>query len=101
MLAEPAQEIMPEDVPLSDESNSLAAITDALTPEILNADYHSAKEKLNAEFERVYLRHLVHRTGGNLARAARLANVDRTTLYRLVEKHNLSVRRESAPEAEW
>jgi len=101
VLAEPAQEIMPEDVPLSDESNSLAAITDALTPEILNADYHSAKEKLNAEFERVYLRHLVHRTGGNLARAARLANVDRTTLYRLVEKHNLSVRRESAPEAEW
>ncbi len=51
-----------------------------------------------SEFERIYLRRLVDRSGGNLARAARVANVDRTTLYRLLEKHNIGVRWEGAGE---
>jgi DNA-binding NtrC family response regulator len=99
VLAEPGQQITPADVPLAENSEGLVAITDALTPEILDEDYHTAREKLTDEFERVYLRHLVHRTGGNLARAARIAQVDRTTLYRLVEKHNLTRRPESELEA--
>jgi transcriptional regulator of acetoin/glycerol metabolism len=31
----------------------------------------------------------VTRAGGNMSKAARLAGVDRTTLYRLIEKHDL------------
>jgi transcriptional regulator of acetoin/glycerol metabolism len=32
-----------------------------------------------------------------MARAARLAHIDRTTLYRLVEKHRLESRRQAPP----
>jgi transcriptional regulator of acetoin/glycerol metabolism len=31
----------------------------------------------------------VNRAGGNMSKAARIAGVDRTTLYRLIEKHDL------------
>jgi transcriptional regulator of acetoin/glycerol metabolism len=42
-----------------------------------------------ADFERTYLTALVNRASGNMSKAARLAGVDRTTLYRLMEKHGL------------
>ena len=54
---------------------------------IMSDAYHSAKDKLVAHFEKEYLQRLVVRAGGNMSRAARLANIDRTTLYRLMEKH--------------
>ena len=55
----------------------------------MNDAYHVAKDKLVAQFEKEYLARLVARTGGNMSRAARLAGIDRTTLYRLMEKHEL------------
>jgi len=100
VLAEPGQAITPDDLSLRHETEPVASITRMLTPEILSEAFHSAKDKLVAEFERLYLRRLVHRAGGNLARAARLANVDRTTLYRLIEKHGIGVRRGSTVEVE-
>lgn len=36
-------------------------------------------------------------TGGNVAKAARLANVPRRTFYRLLEKHGIEVHRSKAP----
>jgi transcriptional regulator of acetoin/glycerol metabolism len=42
-----------------------------------------------SHFEARYLKWLVGRAGGNMSKAARLAGVDRTTLYRLMDKHNL------------
>jgi len=42
-----------------------------------------------AQFERQYLTWLVNRAGGNMSKAARIAGVDRTTLYRLMERHGL------------
>src|SRR3989454_9193971 len=41
------------------------------------------------EFERRYLPWLVQRAGGNMSKAARIAGIDRTTLYRLMERHGL------------
>ena len=56
--------------------------------------YHVAKEQVLAKFEKDYVTRLVARASGNMSRAARLASVDRTTLYRLLERHGF--RRESA-----
>ena len=54
------------------------------------APFHEAKDALVARFEREYLAQIVARTGGNMSEAARQAGIDRTTLYRLMEKHELS-----------
>jgi DNA-binding NtrC family response regulator len=51
--------------------------------------YHVARERILADFERRYLNWLVDRSGTNMSKAAKLAGVDRTTLYRLMEKHGL------------
>ena len=89
LLAEPGQQIGPDELPARDDQDSSTFISAALTADTLSEAYHPAKEKLVAEFERVYLRRLVTRAGGNMTRAARLANIDRTTLYRLLVKHQL------------
>jgi DNA-binding NtrC family response regulator len=49
--------------------------------------YHTAKDQVLASFEKEYVTRLVSRAAGNMSRAARLASVDRTTLYRLLERH--------------
>jgi transcriptional regulator of acetoin/glycerol metabolism len=67
---------------------------------VLRQDFHTAKERLVTDFERTYLRSLVDRSGGNMSRAARLASIDRTTLYRLMEKHNLGTPRDPSLEIE-
>ncbi len=46
-----------------------------------------------AQFEKEYLTRLIGRAGGNMSKAARLASIDRTTLYRLMDKHSLPRRR--------
>jgi transcriptional regulator of acetoin/glycerol metabolism len=55
----------------------------------LDEEYHVARDRVLAEFEKNYLTAIVTRAGGNMSKAARLAGVDRTTLYRLIEKHDL------------
>lgn len=59
----------------------------------IDGDYHVARDRLVGEFERKYLARVIDLAEGNMTRAARLASVDRTTLYRLLEKHNLTVQR--------
>ena len=59
------------------------------TDEVLEQSYHLARERVIASFERRYLTWLVNRAAGNMSKAARLAGVDRTTLYRLMERHGL------------
>jgi DNA-binding NtrC family response regulator len=49
--------------------------------------YHVAKDQVLANFEKTYVTRLVARASGNMSKAARLASVDRTTLYRLLERH--------------
>jgi DNA-binding NtrC family response regulator len=57
-----------------------------------------AKAELVEGFERAYLRDLLARHGDNLAHAARVAEVERKHLYRLLDKHGL--RRVSASDVE-
>ncbi len=63
-----------------------------LDPMLFQKDYHTAREEMLAHFEEQYLSNILKRAGGNVSGAARIAGVDRTTLYRLMEKRNLSKR---------
>jgi DNA-binding NtrC family response regulator len=53
------------------------------------ASFRRVKEAVMARWERVYLRELLHRHGGNLSRAARAAAMDRNHLRDLLERHGL------------
>lgn len=90
VLVEPDQEIRPEDIPFYDDpaANALGAER-AIALAIPDEPYHSAKDRIVAEFEKDYLARLVARAAGNMSKAARLAGVDRTTLYRLMDKHQV------------
>lgn len=86
ILAQPGSEIQIHQLPLDQEVDLGAAIT-GLSPLPSSDAYHVAKEQVLATFEKTYVTRLVARASGNMSRAARLASVDRTTLYRLLERH--------------
>jgi transcriptional regulator of acetoin/glycerol metabolism len=60
-------------------------------PDAATADgsYYDARDKLLAKFDKQFLQRVIARAGGNLSKAARLAGIDRTTFYRLMERHGL------------
>ncbi len=87
VLAEPEQIIEPNDIPIYNDNTDWPAES-AASAAVLDEAFHSAKDNVIAQFEREYLIRLVSRAGGNMSKAARLAGVDRTTLYRLMDKHN-------------
>jgi len=87
VLAEPDQIIQPNDIPIYDDVSESGGEAASGGP-MLDEAYHTAKDRVVAQFEREYLSRLVGRAGGNMSKAARLASIDRTTLYRLMDKHN-------------
>ncbi len=87
VLAEPEQVIEPGDIPVQDDGQDWPA-EPAVSAAVMDEQFHTAKDRVIAQFEREYLTRLVARAGGNMSKAARLAGVDRTTLYRLMEKHS-------------
>ena len=95
VLAESGSFIRPEDIPTLDDAVAISRET-GFPLGVLDDGYHLAKDRLVAHFEKEYLSRLVTRAGGNMSKAARLASIDRTTLYRLMEKH--SFRREALGE---
>jgi len=90
VLLEPGADVHPEDIPFICDKAAGAEFADAAA-EQANTDesYYAAREKLLAKFDRHYLTRVVLRAGGNLSKAARIAGVDRTTFYRLMERHGL------------
>jgi DNA-binding NtrC family response regulator len=87
VLAEPGAEIQPEQIPFMDDLAMEETADTVISSSILGLDYHTARERVLADFESAYIRHVVAASDGNISDAARLAQVDRTTLYRLMEKH--------------
>ncbi len=87
VLAEPEQVIQPNDIPIYDDAPE-GPVPGGLPVAITDEAYHVAKERVINQFETEYLTRLIGRAGGNMSKAARLANIDRTTLYRLMDKHN-------------
>ncbi len=92
VLATPGSEIQPGEIPFIHEefSESGSGSGLSLSPSVLDADYHTAREAVLAQFEKEYLEHIVRVAKGNISDAARLAGVDRTTLYRMMERHGTS-----------
>ena len=90
VLLEPGSEIRPEDIPAFGESSPIE-VGKTWTPATVSTEepYYTARDRLVAEFERHYLTQLLTEARGNMSRAARVAGVDRTTLYRLLERHGL------------
>ena len=86
ILAQPGAKVQIHHLPLDQEVDPSAATTGLAALPTSDA-YHVAKEQILATFEKTYVTRLVARASGNMSRAARLASVDRTTLYRLLERH--------------
>ena len=93
VLLDPGQEIEPESIPLAKSPSTVdggSGDSEGLISEdMFGESYHVSRERVIATFERRYLTWLVSRAGGNMSKAARLAGVDRTTLYRLMDRHGL------------
>jgi len=90
VLAEPGQLVEPKDIPIYEGEQGPEATEGYPVPEgVLDDAFHVAKDRLVTHFEKEYLARLTVRAHGNMSRAARLASIDRTTLYRLMEKHGV------------
>jgi len=90
VLATPGDRIEPDDLVFIDDAGADAGGSGArFDPSVMSMDYHTAREHVLSRFEVDYLAHIVATSGGNISDAARAAGVDRTTLYRLMEKHGM------------
>lgn len=91
VIAEPGGEINPSafDLGAAGEIPGGSGNGFSIDRSLFRKDYHTAREEMLATFERDYLTYVLQESDGNMSNAARLAGVDRTTLYRIMEKRNL------------
>jgi len=98
VVTEPGLTIQASDLQLpNDHAPAGAAHPAPLVATVLEESYHTARDRTIAQFERQYLTWLVNRAAGNMSKAARIAEVDRTTLYRMMDRHGL----QRGPAAGW
>jgi DNA-binding NtrC family response regulator len=90
VLADAGSAIQADDLPVRCDTAAPSAAARGWPAQIMAKAYHPAKEAVLAQFEKEYLASLVARAERNMSKAARLAGIDRTTLYRLLEKHDVA-----------
>lgn len=90
VLASPGGKIEPEQLTFIGEGEAGGLAGEISFEAVLDSGYHEARERVLREFEARYLDHVVASADGNISDAARIAGVDRTTLYRLMEKRKAS-----------
>ena len=56
--------------------------------------FHAAKDRLIATWERGWVAELLKRAKGNVSQAARVGQLDRVSLHRLMKKHGITAREE-------
>ena len=98
VIMEPGAEIRSADLELCDEADA-ADMHASLLPTAQDDSYYAARNQVVAQFEREYVTSLVSRTEGNMSEAARAAGLDRTTLYRIMERNGLRRRQQSATDS--
>ncbi len=89
VLLEPGADVQPENIPFITDQQIDPDLETAAEESSADDSYYAARERLLAKFDRRYLTRVVIKAGGNLSKAARIAQVDRTTFYRLMERHGL------------
>ncbi|PYP25492.1 MAG: hypothetical protein DMD55_12400 [Gemmatimonadetes bacterium] len=110
VLVEPGAEIQREDMPFLEERQVIGgerqsprrerrptrgdrrpiSVTAAPPGDVgTGENFYVGRERLVADWERRYLLWLVKRADGNMCRAARIASINRTTLYRLLERYGV------------
>jgi DNA-binding NtrC family response regulator len=94
VLLEPGAQIDPEDLPAGEANvgpTNAVPWKEEWRPDFTFRDggYHAERDRVLGQFELGYLSWLVERAGANMSKAAKIARVDRTTLYRLMERHRL------------
>jgi DNA-binding NtrC family response regulator len=91
VLADAGSVIAADELPVRSDATTVAnGAPHGWPAHLMSKAYHPAKEAVLGHFEREYLAALVTRADRNMSKAARLAGIDRTTLYRLLEKHQLT-----------
>ena len=76
----------------SDPRNAAGGADAGATPDALRVPFHEARRGALDAFERDYLAAALKRAGGNVARAAEIAQVGRGSLYRMLDRLGLSPR---------
>jgi len=82
---------MGESPPLSTHDSSTVT-GGTLGSELYALTYKDARRAVLESFELRYVTHLLSAAGGNVAAAARQAQMDRTYLIKLVQRHGLRTR---------
>ncbi len=93
VLATPGGTIGGDDVPSFEHGARISPTLGYTMPSatlFASGGYHAARDRVLARFEKDYLTWVLRQAEGNMSEAARVAGVDRTTLYRLLDKHGLA-----------
>jgi DNA-binding NtrC family response regulator len=89
VLADAGSMIQADDLPMRTETGYGVSAAGGWPTHLMSKAYHAAKDGVLSHFEKEYLSLLMARADRNMSKAARLAGIDRTTLYRLLEKHHV------------